>query len=514
MKRGLPAREVREDRQEFSSFERAFSKWKSNVLAGFVCPCGRFKSVLSLGKALSIKLAKSIEHSAFLGGASPTSSQEIPANWQALLEYLHKKEIIEAPRFYTYTSPSDGRKENLLLLLARDITHKTDGRKVDPHGFGTASSLEEAMSKAVGEVLERYFLTLYRRETFSTSSCASLLKEKKHFLDPVSLNSFLPWQKEASPDFLWNSDTLFCWVKGEELIGKETVHIPAQLVYWNYRCEEGEPLLVGPTTSGSAGHFSRSEAILASLLENIERDGFLIYWLNSLSPNIIDVSLVEDEEVKELLAYIQHYRLEVFFLNITTDIGIPSCICAIVDRTGDTSSISLGGAAGFDLTELIMHSASEALSIHASADKEEGYVLPEPYAPFTDATIRKKKRLHVWKGRKMYERFKFFISGKKQDPASFMQGVDRFRSSEERLGYIYTRFAELGEEYKIYCYEVKDAVLSALGYHVVRTIVPPLVPLYLNERFATLDAKRLRDVPHKLGYTPTGNMNPWPHPFS
>ena len=342
-----PPREVLVDSQEFIPFEEASFKWKSEALAELARPCGRFKSVLSLEKTLTIKLADSIENSDLLGGASLIFSKGIPANWQALLNYLHKKEIIAEPRFYVKKFSSDRPKVNSARLQPCDSFDKTDGRKVDPYGFGSARTLEEAMSKAVGEVLERYFLTLYRREAFSTFSRASLLEWKKNFFDPAALNSFLPWQKEMLPDLVWDDNTPFCFVKGEELIGKKTAYIPAQLVFWNYQFGHREPLLIGPTTSGAAGHFTKNEAFLASLLENIERDGFFIYWLNSLSPNVIDVSLVEDEEAKELLAYIERYHLEVFFLNTTTDIGIPSCVCAVIDRTCDEPVISLGGAAGF-----------------------------------------------------------------------------------------------------------------------------------------------------------------------
>ena len=508
-----PPREVLVDSQEFIPFEEASFKWKSEALAELARPCGRFKSVLSLEKTLTIKLADSIENSDLLGGASLIFSKGIPANWQALLNYLHKKEIIAEPRFYVKKFSSDRPKVNSARLQPCDSFDKTDGRKVDPYGFGSARTLEEAMSKAVGEVLERYFLTLYRREAFSTFSRASLLEWKKNFFDPAALNSFLPWQKEMLPDLVWDDNTPFCFVKGEELIGKKTAYIPAQLVFWNYQFGHREPLLIGPTTSGAAGHFTKNEAFLASLLENIERDGFFIYWLNSLSPNVIDVSLVEDEEAKELLAYIERYHLEVFFLNTTTDIGIPSCVCAVIDRTCDEPVISLGGAAGFNIAELIVHSAGEALSVNAFVDKGEKYVLPAQYKPFTDANIRRSERLLAWKGQEMYERFKFFIAGKKQSPDSFMNGINRFRSPEERLEHICKRFKEMGDAYKVYGYEVKSGVLNTLGYHVVRTVVPPLVPLYLRENVATLDSKRLREVPQKLGYKTTGKMNPWPHPF-
>jgi hypothetical protein len=71
----------------------------------------------------------------------------------------------------------------------------------------------------------------------------------------------------------------------------------------------------------------------------------------------------------------------------------------------------------------------------------------------------------------------------------------------------------LGKGYEIFYYQARHKILDDLGYFSVQAIVPALVPLYLREVYAPLGAKRLNEVPEKLGFKPAEKWNPWPHPF-
>ena len=113
----------------------------------------------------------------------------------------------------------------------------------------------------------------------------------------------------------------------------------------------------------------------------------------------------------------------------------------------------------------------------------------------------------------MLERFNFFVSGEKQSVDDFLGEAGGVSSTKQRLDYTHDRLRSLGKGYETYLYEIEHPVLKNIGYHVVRVIVPQLIPLHLIEHSATLDSKRLREVPEKLGYRAATTYNPWPHPF-
>ena len=120
----------------------------------------------------------------------------------------------------------------------------------------------------------------------------------------------------------------------------------------------------------------------------------------------------------------------------------------------------------------------------------------------------------------MTDKIAFFLSGKE---ISFRNWASEFLAApadqHSTLSRVLGEFArmekESGAAYEVFRYQARHPLLEELEYHVVKTVVPALMPLYLNESNALLDSARLREVPKKLGYTAasTNAYNPLPHPF-
>jgi len=501
------------EEQPYLPFPLHTLRSKKRALEELSEPCGRFRSPLRVEESIRLLISKQSRTFDVFGDATHVVGPGAPLNWYALLRYLRRQGVTENATFTFRSVYNDLPKLYIADLHAPNDIHKKIGYS---SGFGYAreGEIESALSKAIGELLERYTLMSSRYDSPIRASYHDMRKRRGRTLNIFELNDFLPWQKEQTLRFKRDAQTPMHWVRGKTFDGR-TAYLPAQLVFWDYYTEHDkeETILAQATTNGAAGHFSREEAILAGLLEHIQRDGFLIYWLNHLSPKIIDVAEVGDPKVQEILTSMQRYGLEIYFLNTTSDITVPSITCTIVDRRTDEPMLAMGASTGFNLEELIVHSADEALAVFNAAKRYPAYTLPRDYRPFSDSTLGHTRRLSVWRGKTMLERFSFFISGKCQCVEDFMGGKKCGDSPQEQLQYVVDTLHTKGSGYEIYLYEARHKVLKALGYHVVRTIVPQLIPLHLSEHLATLDSKRLREVPGKLGLTPAKELNPWPHPF-
>lgn len=160
-----------------------------------------------------------------------------------------------------------------------------------------------------------------------------------------------------------------------------------------------------------------------------------------------------------------------------------------------------------------MQSAIESMVVNNYVATNEKFELPTGYRAFSHFGIGRMERLFSWRGPEMMDRFRFFISGEKESVGTFMRNASTYDSVASQLAHIRALCAKRGPGYEIYLYEIHNAVLDQLGYHVVRTIVPQLIPLYLGEFAATLNARRLKEVPEKIGYKAAKEFNPWPHPF-
>lgn len=500
---------------EYKRFGIPCVKGKERFLQELSQPCSRF--------AFDIRRVQSDFNSALRASRrDPLSDQElmiatdVPANWQAFVHFLSSKRIVTPQGIVSPFVRNDVPKITSALLFSDKDEGRSDGRPVECFGFGASyDDTETAMSKAVGELLERHFSSIYRAEDLAKASYEDL--RHRRFgplpLDIFSLNGFLPSQEEQWPQFCRDSRKPIGWVQGENLTRGTRAYIPAQLVYWNYRLGD-EMVLADLNTSGAAGHFTKDEAVLSALLELIQRDGFMIHWLMNAAPSQIDQRTITDADTIDFLNRLKEANLEVHLLDTTTDIGVPTCTCVIIDGRNDTHSVYVAASCGFSVQDAIFSALLESVVVfNAEMYQSEPYILKEDYQPFVDPSIGRFERLRVWRTQKMVGEIRPFLQGPLISEATFMRGGDRYVSVAERLAYIQKMFAALGDRYDIYLHEFNDPLLDTVGYHVVQAIVPAIMAMYLTENMATLAAERLTSVPEKLGWKTLRTFRSWPHPF-
>lgn len=478
-------------------------------------PASRFKQPLDVIERARLAFAKHLTLFSPNAGAPLYVPTGIPLNWQLVLNYLYKAGIIESPKLSPILGRNDKPELQQIVLTPHHNPELTDAPSYRFSGHGSARDIDERFSKAVGELLERYFGTVYKQEELYRASTHQLLVSSKNFLPPDTCSQFAAWQKERFADFRFDENTLFHWLEAEEIVSRSRVLVPAQLMFWNYsRRKSKEPLLMPMTSNGMAGHFSRTEAIIVAVRECIERDAFLVYWMNTLSPRVVAIEKCEDEEVREMLQYLARFRMKPYLLNTTTDVGIPTSACVLIsDEEGDPL-ISVGAAAGRSARDSFLSACREAIAVHSQAAGKRQSVRFDAAkdAPFSRTDIGMHERICLWNGRDMYDHMRFFISGDQQSFADFAASFPTYESPKEEIAAIIARFRDLGPGYEIYVREARHAVLETLGYHVVKVFVPQLLPMHMNEHEAALGAARLRDVPARLKY-PHAKLNTLPHPF-
>lgn len=445
-----------------------------------------------------------------------SSAESTPLDLQKIEDYLRRENIIAEQGFLFDPPYNDEPKLSIVSLHNTPKQEAIDSEQIRPFiSFGSSFHTEDAIAKAVGEFLERYFLLpLKTRHRFKKDSVANLQKNAVKLLNPRALASFSKEQKARDQSFNINEESEFLWVEGKNFPEERKIILPAQTVFWYYYPKNlKEPYIREPTTNGAAGMFTKESAILAGLEELIQRDGFLIFWLNTIPPPRIDQASIENAEIQEILSKIKRYRLKPTILDTTTDIGLPSFIAVICDGEGGNQSVAIGGGGEMIPERAIKRALEEALLVKHMQRRNKNFSLPDDYTPFGDNRVGHIERIQLWANPAMFSRFEWFLTGKQ---VSLKEREKIYKTPQKREGelmFLVNILESLGSEYKIYYYEARSKVLEKLGYHVVKVIVPALVHLYLYETFAPLDTKRLREVPGKLGYQKTVFPNPLPHPF-
>ena len=146
-----------------------------------------------------------------------------------------------------------------------------------------------------------------------------------------------PGFKYAKPDM----QTPIGWTRAVELPAGSEAFVPASLVYLYFNTEGPDGYFCPPTSNGLAAGPSLDSAVLSGLYELIERDAFLITWMNRLAVPRVDYSSMPGIAAR-IRSHYARFGIEALVYDITTDIGVPVMMAMAVDRSGRRS----GGGGG------------------------------------------------------------------------------------------------------------------------------------------------------------------------
>jgi ribosomal protein S12 methylthiotransferase accessory factor len=218
----------------------------------------------------------------------------------------------------------------------------------EPRAGGAGIRLEDAINRAMGELVERYASLAFDGTGSIVCSCKMLLSRgcRAAPLDGLALFSA---EQLATPGFAYaefTEDTEVGWLEGTNLADGLPIFVPGQLVSMGYLPGPGEvSRCFYPTSSGCALGTSIEAALLAGLLELIERDAVMIRWYARMTPPILDLDPA-DLLGKPLGP--QRQGLEIRFHDMTVDGDVPVVSVTCIERTGRPCFFLLSAAAGLD----------------------------------------------------------------------------------------------------------------------------------------------------------------------
>jgi ribosomal protein S12 methylthiotransferase accessory factor len=429
--------------------------------------------------------------------------------WHAILHHLARRGLA---RTLNLALPLEkGLPLYYFDISSPFLAHQTDGGEPGAPRFsrGFSDDYDHAMAKVVGECLERTSLLYFRMADLVRGSPRALRRAGMRFVPPERLSVFAPWQLERRPELRFEDDSPFAWVPCASLLSSETVLVPAQLIYWTYPVAFGdtpEPLLRELNTNGAGGFYSIEGAIVSGLLECIQRDGFFRHWLRRIPPPRIDPADMGQERTKRLIAQAREVGLETLFFDITSELGVPTCLCVLVRQDGEMPHVSMGASCRIDGETALHDALLEAASVHhVLAQVPERFRLPENYERFTDPTVSTMQRLAFWANPDHGKHLDAFLGGSAESVGAFCRVPSPPKDARASLEFVLSVLRRHGLD--AYSFHVQHPVLDELGYATARVVVPGLVPMYCEERNAPLGLPRLQ--------TQAGpeDWPPWPHPF-
>jgi ribosomal protein S12 methylthiotransferase accessory factor len=283
--------------------------------------------------------------------------------------------------------------------------------------------------------------------------------------------------------------------------------VPAQLVYLNY--DEPERVIRAPISTGLAAGMDRRSAVRRGMLEVIERDAFMLYYLTKAAlPQIAMEGATS--EIRTITERLDRAGLDWVVLDARTDLDVPVVIAALVDD-GPGPTASVAASAHSSAERAVRRALEEAIQTrlyqrHLLADGAD----PIDLSTLSIADIGRRERVLGWCHESVSEKLSFWTESDRTVSLDAISEQSDCRSDTELQ-------QKANSALTFYISEITTRDISEVGFTVIRALAPSAQPLYLLESNRYWERTRLESVvtdsDHDLRCPPDDQLNDYPHPF-
>ena len=285
------------------------------------------------------------------------------------------------------------------------------------------------------------------------------------------------------------------WTPVWSLTEQRHRYLPTSMLYSMAPEQRGPSDLIADSNGCAAGN-TLEEAILQGFYELVERDAFAIWWYNRLRVDAVDLGSFDDEYLASAPSQYAGYERDLWMLDVTSDIGIPTFVALSRRPDGDTEDIIYGAGC---------HANPRLAALRALCELNQCLTwLPRPGKRDGRPMIDDPLALWWWKTARLEDCTWLAPAANEALPTSSECKVIESADTRDDVEACRALVEERGMEFL-----VLDQTRPDIGMPVVRVIVPGMRHFW--PRFAP---GRLYDVPVHMGYRDRPlaepNLNPAP----
>ena len=269
------------------------------------------------------------------------------------------------------------------------------------------------------------------------------------------------------------------WTPAISLNDGSLRYLPTAFCFYGVPMEAGHHFCSADSNGNAAGG-NAEEAVLQGFLELVERDSVAIWWYNRLRRPPVDLRIVEEDDY--LVALRDEYQSrgrKFWVIDVTTDLGIPSCVAISRLREGPAERIIQGYGAHLDARIALLRAVTEMNQMLALTSA------PPPSQPADDPDNRR------WLEEATVRSEPYLVPNPDLPPTSF-HGRRDWSTTDLRVDI--ERCIRIARNLGMDTLVVNQT-RPDLGIDVVKVVVPGLRHFWA--RFAP---GRLYEVPVKMGW--------------
>jgi ribosomal protein S12 methylthiotransferase accessory factor len=355
-----------------------------------------------------------------------------------------------------------------------------------PVGIGYSKSPQLAKIKAIAELIERKAIANPILEEITHLT----YKEDSQQISPINFLNYSRKQiTDDNIDVRRIVNQKYIWFPVKDLIHNKVLSIPAQLVFVSNKFSSEYPINKESISTGTAFGDKKSKlALTNAILEIVERDSAMGLYFKKIIPKQI-ISFPTD--IQKEIDYLGRYNLDATILDVTSDLGIPSIIVIVIDKTGIGDTINIGMSSELTYSDAILKALNEAIMFRNLNRVTKNRIKKE-----IDNVHTEEDRYWYWN---KIERIRFlddWINPKKTID------FNKLPKNKLVLDNIIDIFRYKG--YSVLKANITPDFLKNTDFEVVKVIIPEMHPLYLNEQAIYLYSKHYGEVMRNSEF---------PHPF-
>lgn len=384
----------------------------------------------------------------------------------------------------------------------------------DRVGVGKGLTDADAIGGAVGEALERYCAAQPDPAAIRRFAWKDRPSEA---IPPAAcvLYSERQYAKLGFTYMRWREDIDVPWVQAADLSGGEPVWAPTSLTYLDYPGNTADLYFCPPTSNGLGAGPSLDAAALSGLYELIERDGFVITWMNRLPPTEVIAPAGAAVET----AFIRHYArfdIETRVFRLATDLPAHVLMAVLLDRSGRGPAALVGLGCHGDPAVAFRKAIFEAAQtrpgyVHRFADRATWETLRD-YADVRTLDDHSAFFAPVDRLREL----DFLFAGGDAREVGELEDFTAPGGAAPELRRMVAAVAEAG--CRPLAVDLTTSDLADYPMRVARVLAPGLQPIHFGHGEERLGGRRLLELPWRLGYRSSPvderDLNPCPHPLS
>ena len=260
--------------------------------------------------------------------------------------------------------------------------------------FGKGSTADQGEASALMEAIERYSgifqgdeIRVTKRFTDFPPGAALSPNEVLLFSDAQYRDGLAPIMGHdvtpTAPPF--DPSAKIEWSPVWSLRDERFRYLPTSLLYFFYTGGPAASYIHADSNGCAAGN-TIEEAIVQGFLELVERDSYAIWWYNRSQRSELDLNQFDDPYVRELKAQLAETGRQLWVLDITSDLGIPSFVALSHAMQDGHDFIEYGSGAHFDPRIALLRALTEVnqfLSIGLMGARSAGPSRQDGATPFS-----------------------------------------------------------------------------------------------------------------------------------